>query len=177
MGQANIPPAAKIIIGLIYHNSAIKVQALASLERRLGKIDFYSQEMDFNYTDYYEQELGKPLKRIFVSFKLLRQESLLSGIKLYTNELEKHFSLQEKRQINIDPGFLNSGKLILATTKVQKHRIYLGKGIFAEVTLFYGRGTFKPWPWTYLDYRTKEYIDIFNSIRQIYLQQMEPAPG
>ena len=145
------------------------------LKRRFGAIDFYSPEINFNYTDYYEQELGKPLKRMFVSFKRLGQEALLCGIKLYTNKLERRFWRKEKRQINLDPGFLNSGKLILATTKDHNHRIYLGKGIFAEVTLFYQRGTFRPRPWTYPDYQSKEYIDIFNLIRQVYLKQIKNA--
>jgi len=84
-----------------------------------------------------------------------------------------------KRRINIDPGFLSLGKLILATTKDQCHRVYLGRGIFAEVTLFYKRKTFNPWPWTYLDYKSQEYIDIFNSIRAIYQKQIRyhlPTP-
>ena len=78
-----------------------------------------------------------------------------------------------KRRINIDPGFLSLGKLILATTKDQCHRVYLGKGIFAEVTLFYKQKTFNPWPWTYPDYQSREYLEIFNSIRGIYQEQIK----
>ena len=77
------------------------------------------------------------------------------------------------RIINIDPGYLDLSKLILASTKDYKHRIYLTKGIYAEVTLFYQDKTFCPWEWTYPDYKTGEYIEIFNRIRQIYAEQIK----
>ena len=139
------------------------------LKTHFGEMDFLSRELDFNYTDYYYPEFGRPLKRLFVSFKQLRSEDKLSGIKLYTNKLEKRFLQKQRRRINIDPGLLNSGKVILVTTKNYSHRIYLGGGVFAEVTLFYKDGTYRPWAWAYPDYQSKEYIDIFNTIRKIYM--------
>ncbi|OGX32210.1 MAG: hypothetical protein A3G37_00630 [Omnitrophica WOR_2 bacterium RIFCSPLOWO2_12_FULL_46_30] len=167
MGKTKPPPAAKLIIGLIYKQNAVKDKVLDILKRRFGEIDFLSRELDFDYTDYYYPELGRPLKRIFLSFKQLLSEDKLSEIKLYTNKLEERSSRKQKRQINIDPGFLSSGKLILATTKDYSHRVYLGKGIFAEATLFYKDAAFRPWPWTYPDYQSKEYADIFNIIRRL----------
>ena len=167
MGKTKPPPAAKLIIGLIYKQNAVKDKVLDILKRRFGEIDFLSRELDFDYTDYYYPELGRPLKRIFLSFKQLLSEDKLSEIKLYTNKLEERSSRKQKRQINIDPGFLSSGKLILATTKDYSHRVYLGKGIFAEATLFYKDAAFRPWPWTYPDYQSKEYADIFNTIRRL----------
>lgn len=173
MGKTKIPPPAKLVIGLIYRNSAVKDKVLDILKRRFGKIDFLSQELDFDFTDYYYPELGKPLKRILLSFEQLLSEDKLSDIKLYTNKLEERFSRRQKRQINIDPGFLSLGKVILATTKNYSHRVYLGKGIFAEVTLFYKDATFSPWPWAYPDYQSREYISIFNTIRRIYLENLK----
>lgn len=173
MGKTKLPPPAKLIIGLIYRNSAVKDKVLDILKRRFGEIDFLSQPLNFDYTEYYYSELGGPLKRMFVSFTRLLPEDGLADIKRCTNALERHFSLKGKRRINIDPGFLNPGKVILATTKDYTHRIYLGKGIFAEVTLFYRAGTFRPWPWTYPDYQTREYRDIFNIIRKKYIQQIQ----
>lgn len=172
MGKINIPPAAKLIIGLIYRNSAVKDKILDILKKRFGEVDFLSHELDFNYTDYYYPELGKPLKRLLVSFKQLASEDKLSDIKLYTNKIEERFSRKQKRQINIDPGFLSLGKIILATTKNYSHRVYLGKGIFAEATLFYKGAAFKPWPWAYPDYQSKEYISVFNAIRKLYQEQV-----
>ena len=99
------------------------------------------------------------------------QIAQLSKIKVFTNRVENKLSLNSRRQINIDPGYLDMAKLVLASTKDYKHRIYLDRGIYAEITLFYRDKTFQPWEWTYPDYRTSDYIRIFNQIRQVYAQQ------
>ena len=173
MGKTKAPPDAKLIIGLIYKHAAVKDKVLGILRTHFGEMDFLSRELDFNWTDYYYPELGRPLKRLFVSFKQLISQGKLSGIKVYTNKLEKRFLHKYKRRINIDPGLLNLGKVVLATTKDYNHRIYLGSGIFAEVTLFYKDGTYRPWPWAYPDYQSKEYIAILNSIRKLYQERVE----
>jgi thioredoxin reductase len=89
-------------------------------------------------------------------------------IKLYANRLESKFLNSSLRLINIDPGYIDKAKLVLASTKDYAHRIYLQKGIFAEVTLTYRGNSFSPNDWSYPDYRSKEYIDIFNQIRALY---------
>jgi hypothetical protein len=154
VGKIAKPLPAKLIIGLIYRQGSLKDMALDFLKKKFGRIDFLSRPIGFNYTEYYYPEFGRPLKRMFVSFARLLPEDSLSAIKLYTNKLEGRLSLKGKRGINIDPGFLSSGKLVLATTKDHVHRIYLGKGIFAEVTLFYQAGTYRVRPWTYPDYQS-----------------------
>ena len=93
----------------------------------------------------------------------------LYRIKLYTHRLEKKFLAAKLRQINIDPGYLDLAKLVLATTKDYAHRVFLRKGIFAEITLSFRGDSFGANDWTYPDYRTQEYIDIFNQIRKLYL--------
>ena len=96
------------------------------------------------------------------------------GVKLTVRNVEKQFSDAEgSRRINLDPGYVSGAKLVLSTTKNYDHRIYLKDGIYAEVTLHYRNGTFLPWEWTYPDYRTEEYIKIFNHIRRLYLDQLE----
>lgn len=169
MGKIAKPLPVKLVIGLIYRQASLKNRALGYLKEHFGEIDFLSRPLNFDYTRYYYPEFGSPLKRIFMSFRRLFPQDRLSAIKRATNKLEERFSLKGKRRINIDPGFLSSGKLVLATTKDNCHRVYLGKGIFSEVTLFYQAGTYRPWPWTYPDYQSKEYIDIFNTIRAIFL--------
>lgn len=133
--------------------------------------------MAFDYTDYYNEEFGSPLKRQFISFKKLINPDELAGIKVATNRLEKKLSHNSSRIINIDPGYLDMAKLVLATTKDYKHRIYLSKGIYAEVTLRYENKTFQPWEWSYPDYRTAQYLAIFNQIRQIYSSQIRMVTG
>lgn len=169
VGKITKPLPVKLIVGLIYRQASLKDRALGSLKKFFGEIDFLSRPLNFNYTEYYYPEFGRPLKRIFMSFRRLFREDSLSAIKHITNKLEGQFSLNGKRRINIDPGCLSPGKLVLATTKDNCHRVYLGRGIFAEVTLFYQAGTFRPWPWTYPDYQSKQYLDIFNTIRKTYI--------
>lgn len=168
MGKVKKYNSVKFIIGFIYQDEAIFIQARNKLLRRFGKIDFESCPLNFNCTKHYAQEMGIDLKRKFVSFSKLIPMSELYRIKLYTNRLESKFLNLTHRLINIDPGYLDKAKLILASTKDYAHRIYLRKGIFAEVTLSYKGNSFSPCDWSYPDYRTKEYIDIFNQIRCLY---------
>jgi hypothetical protein len=162
----------KLIIGLIFKEESACDRAKIILQKCFGKIDFESQTLPFTHTSYYENEFGINLKRRFISFKKLFPSQDLSKIKITTNEIEKKLSSGKCRLINIDPGYLDLAKLILASTKDHKHRIHLNKGIYAEVTLFYQDKTFRPWDWTYPDYKTNEYITIFNRIREIYASQI-----
>lgn len=173
MGKINKQRPVKLIAGLItsYGNTYKKAKKL--LVACFGAIDYESSELAFDYTDYYEEELGKGLRRHFISFKKLIPPQRLSVIKVKTNKLEEKLSVKNKRKINIDPGYITEAKLILATTKDYKHRIYLNKGIYAEVTLNFSGNTFSALEWTYPDYRTKDYIGIFNHIRKIYTQQLK----
>lgn len=156
----------KLIVGLIAESNKAFEEAEQALAKKLGKIDFESDVLDFDYTDYYEKEFGRDLKRKFISFEKPAGEDELANIKTLTNGIEKVLSKNGKRRVNIDPGCLSLGKLILATTKDNSHRIHLGKGIFAEVTLRYIDGAFRPLDWTYPDYRTKGYLAIFEEIRK-----------
>ena len=83
----------------------------------------------------------------------------------------KKFLIVKSRQVNIDPGYLDLAKLVLATTKDYAHRIFLRKGVFAEIALSFRGASFSANAWTYPDYASKEYIDIFNQMRKLY------APG
>lgn len=173
MGQIKRHQPVKLIIGFIFKEEDILNKAETILERQFGKIDFTSQILLFGHTSYYEKEFGKDLKRRFISFKELISPCGLPKIKIITNKIEHKLSINKCRLINIDPGYLNLSKLVLASTKDYKHRIYLNKGIYAEVTLFYQNKAFQYWEWTYPDYKTAEYTTIFNEIREIYAEQIK----
>ena len=168
MGKIRKYNRVKLVIGLIYSDEVVFLKAKEKLRRKFGKIDFESAALDFNYTDYYEPEMGTGLKRKFISFRKLIPISGLYSIKLYTSRLESGFLSVSGRKINIDPGYVDLAKLVLASTKDYAHRIYLRKGIFAEITLSYRGNSFSPNQWTYPDYRSQEYIGIFNQIRKLY---------
>lgn len=173
MGKTLKQKPVKLIIGFIFKEEPALNKAKVILTRRFGRIDFESTGFPFTYTSYYEGEFGTGLKRKFISFKKLIPPSTLAKIKTAANRIEKALSKAKKRRVNIDPGYLDLSKLVLASTKDYKHRIYLDRDIYAEVTLFYQDKTFKPWEWTYPDYKSGEYIAIFNQIRQIYAEQIK----
>jgi hypothetical protein len=139
--------------------------------------------MEFNYTDYYNSEMGENIIRIFVSFKDLVDPSSLADIKIKTNYLETFYSVRPysdlqkdeevKRKVNFDPGLLCASRLILATTKDNVHRIPVRDGIYEEITLIFRRGRFEALPWTYADYRTEEYAKEFLKIREIYKSDLK----
>ncbi len=178
MAEAKRPSPVKLIIGTIFSSEDILIKAKIILQKRFGPLDFESVIMPFNCTQYYQSQMGPNLLRQFLSFQRLINPQKLAVIKLYTNRLEKGLSRQNgkfRRKINLDPGYLCCSKVVLATCKNYSHRIYLDKGIYAEVTLHFQDGTFAPWPWTYPDYKTNGYIQNFNAIRKIYLKQLPGA--
>jgi len=163
----------KLVVGLLSNQRGRFSRIKIMLEKRYGPVDFVSPLLDFNHTRYYESEFGPDLKRIFYSFKKPLKNKNLETVKLYCRKLESRFSIKNKRVVNIDPGYVTAGKLILFTTKNYSHRIFLGKGIFAEVTLKYEKGSFSAWPWTYPDYRTRDYINFFTEVRSLYMKQIK----
>jgi hypothetical protein len=142
------------------------------LMRKFGPIDFSSPVFDFNHTNYYEKEFGANLKRRFISFKKLINAADLWKTKVITNKLEKRFSKDSKRQINLDPGYISQYNLILASTKNFSHRIYIKNGIHEEVTLIFIDKAFTALPWTYPDYQSKECVDVFIKMRDILNSQL-----
>lgn len=173
MGKITKPEPVKLIVGFIFKDGPSLVRAKTLLEKRFGRIDFESQTLPFIHTNYYSQEFGTGLFKKIVSFCKPIDPGKLAEIKIFTNKIEGMMARNKKRLINIDPGYLDLAKLILASTKDYIHRIYLGKGIYAEKTLFYKGKTYRAWEWTYPDYRTPEYIAIFNDIRQLYANQIK----
>lgn len=174
MGKVKQPGSAKLIVGMISAETRLFDQAEKRLSQKFGLIDFKSPIISFRHTHYYESEMGSNLKRKFISFQDLIDPAEIAKIKLFTNQLEGDFLHPDThgRRINLDPGYLTLSKLVLASTKNYQHRIYVGSGIYAEVTLRCKKGEgFEPWEWTYPDYRTREYLQIFNRMRDIYQGQ------
>ncbi len=175
MEKVKEPLPVKLVVGMISGEESLFKQAEKRLAQKFGSIDFTSSPLPFNCTDYYEKKMQINLKRKFISFVSLIDPAGIVEIKLFTNRLEENFFCPHSRhrRINLDPGYVTLAKLVLATGKNFQHRIYLGKGIYAEITLRYKRGKgFTYWEWTYPDYRSKEYIEIFNHLREIYCHQV-----
>ncbi len=172
MGKINKVLPVKLISGIIAGDTKNFAAVEKALSKRFGPIDYKSPIYDFNQTDYYQKEMGPGLKRRFVSFLRLMDPLRLPSIKLYTNKIEKRLSENNNRRVNIDPGYITAAKLVLASTKDFSHRIYLQDGIYAEITLYYKDRSFRTLEWTYPDFKTPEYIETFNHIRNFFMRQL-----
>ncbi|MBU1076294.1 MAG: DUF4416 family protein, partial [Spirochaetes bacterium] len=179
MGKIKLPEKAKLFIGIIAVNDSIIFKVKEVLEKQWGKVDEQSDLFPFDLSDYYKDEMGERLLKKFYSFKMLINREDIVDIKIRTNRIEEEIKADDKncgRDINLDPGYITLSNVTLATTKDFRHRIYLGKGIYLENTLYYDgkKKTYMEWEeWTYPDYRMQEYKDFFNKIRQTYHRQLK----
>ena len=112
--------------------------------------------------------MGAHLVRRMLAFKNLIRQNELPAIKLSTNRLEKEYSENGKRRVNLDPGYLLLERLVLASGKNFSHRIYLGEGIYADLTLIYQHGAFEKLPWTYPDYADQPMLAFLQQVRSKY---------
>lgn len=177
MNKFELPPPVKLVCGILFHDKELLKPCLEDLIAAFGEMDFESPPLQFEYTDYYFEEMGRPLFRVFVSFlKLIRSEQL-KEIKLFGGALERKYSTPEgKRRLNLDPGYLTGSAFVLSTSKNYAHRIHLGEGVFAQQEILFERKRVRTLDWTYPDYRAVEYQDMLRRIRQIYLHQLrEPS--
>ncbi len=168
MGEIKSPQPVKLFIAVLYEERNILENILPQLEKYWGEIEWISEEILFNYTSYY-RNIGENLKRVFIVFKSLIDPEELADIKVITNEIEKATKEGEKeRRINLDPGYFDGGKIVLASTKNFSHRVYLRQGIYAEATIKWEKGDFRPFPYTYPDYQSPEYRPSLQKIRELY---------
>lgn len=166
MGGPYIHEKPILFVGSLFSLGYIFDSALLILKENFGNILFQSHTFPWNFSSYYGNELGTPIYRNFVFFKSIIDPSSLTELKLKTKKIEDDFLKNNKRQINLDPGYLTLAKVVLASTKNYSHRIYLGKGIYAELALFYRGKRFIALPYTYKDYRDETSLNIFMEARK-----------
>jgi Domain of unknown function (DUF4416) len=171
MGEVRKPQPVKFFVGILTCMPAALTELRGTLEEQLGSVDIESPLLEFVYTDYYEPEMGAGLKRKFWGFSRLASADALVDLKLFTNRVEQGLAVDEKRTMNIDPGYLTAARIVLASTKDFSHRLYLGKGIYGEVTLVFEKKDFRALPWTYPDYRSEDYLSYFRELRKVYIAQ------
>lgn len=170
------PEKATLFTSLLSGDERLFDSASERLSSSFGPIGIRSPIQPWAYTEYYKKEMGSNLKRAFLFFEKPIEPDRLSDFKIITNEMERYFAGKApsgipRRPVNIDPGYLTLSKVVLASTKDYSHRVYIGKGIFAEVTLYYMDKTYQPFSYTYPDYRSQEYIEMFNKVRERVLQR------
>ena len=178
----------KMIVGILFDDEQIYEKALRRLALDFGALDLRSEIIPFTFTDYYREEMGDNLRRQWVSIGPLIRSEQLAKVKAHTNRLEQWLtegagegteqrSATDGRLINLDPGYLDLAKLVLASTKDFSHRVPVGQGIYAEVTLRWRRnqGFEACGDWTYPDYVSSTANDFLNQVRQNYLEQLRPT--
>lgn len=159
----------KLFIGMISQDISLFDELKKRLKEIFGISNMESSVWQWEHSDYYKKEMGAGLKRQFIFFEKLINPGAITEIKLKTIELEKeHLNANNGRRINLDPGYLDSAKVVLVSTKDFSHRIYLDKGIYGEVTLIYSGNSYQILPYTYPDFRTEEYHNIFKKAREVY---------
>ena len=175
MSEPQRPDPAQLFMSIFAPGDDLIQAARKRLEEVLGPVEEESPLLPFDKTRYYAPEFGEHLVRRFFFFERLIPQELIVPIKHLAWKIEKEFSVAGKRRVNIDPGYLLLERLVLVTFKNFSHRIYLGAGVYGEVTLVFRKGKFESLPWTYPDYAAQESRLIFEKARQRYREKRRHA--
>lgn len=174
MGTPKQPKKALLLVAALCADSAVYDEACTMLEGMYGPVIMESPAMPWDYSEYYGDEMGDRLFRRFLFFETLIDEGMLAGVKVATNELEHHFAVDGKRRINLDPGYVTQAKVVLASTKDYSHRMYIGQGIYAEVTLMYTKKQLQKGFFTYSDYLDERTLRTMTLARRLFSAVLMP---
>ena len=169
--KPTLPPPVNLFVGILYSDRALLQEGVARLEALYGPADYRSPDFPFDLTDYYVPEMGSPIVRLFVSFRRLIDPSALAGIKIETNAIEDGLAVHDQRKVNLDCGYMDYDKVVLASAKYNGQKIYLDRGIWADLTLRFEKGRFVPFPWSFPDFKSGRYDRVFLDIRQRYREK------
>jgi len=174
MGTPREPKPAKFLVAILTSEAELISAVESELGAVLGASDARSELIAWTASNYYEPEMGAQLQRAFLSFEALRSPAELAKSKLETQQIEDRFRSKNRggRRVNLDPGYLDAFKVVLASTKNASQRIYLKYGIYAEATLFYYSGGFHGMPYTYADYLWPQTLAFLSRVRAAYLSQL-----
>jgi hypothetical protein len=170
MGQPTPHSPALLLLAAFSRYDAALAWARDRAASAWGPVDMESPAFEFNETHYYDATMGPGLRKLFFTFAAPFDPERLVDVKLQTNQWEEDYAKKagraEPRPLNLDPGYLTLGKLVLGTTKDFAHRVYLGRGIYAEVTLYYKHGRWQHHEYTFADYRRADYQQFFSQCRE-----------
>ena len=179
MWELKSPQPVKLIIGILASDQRCLTASREALAAEFGPFDLASDAWLFNQTTYYKDQTGPRILRQFVTLEEPIDPGELADCKHRTNRLEQELSRTLggtfRRPVNLDPGIIEPSKLILASTKNFSHRIYIGKKMYAEVTLVFDKGTWRRLPYTYPDYLQLPYLEFFSEVKGKLLRQLKSA--
>ncbi len=171
MGNLHSPIPVKLFLGMISREPGLLSECTRLFAQEYGPVDLVSSILPWDHSEYYREEIGTGLLRMFIFFEPLVDPELLAAAKHHAIRIEATFSepaaAGTRRRINLDPGYLTEAKVVLATTKDFPHRIYIGRNIYAEATLHYHKDSrsYQPVEHTYPDFRTEYCLRLFNGAR------------
>jgi hypothetical protein len=175
VGTATTPDKIKPFAAITFAPEARVAEVTSALVRFFGPVDFSYGPVPFDFTDYYGDEMGKGLTKMYLTFETQAEREALADVKVFTNDLERRYAAKGRRTVNIDPGYIAADKLVLASTKDFYHRVYLSQGIFAEVTLHYRKGIYRFFSWTFPDYREPAFLEFLQRVRARYVKTVRDA--
>jgi hypothetical protein len=172
MGSAGQPLKTKLFLAIMFQPHVAIQEVLDALQKKFGPVECSYGPIAFSFTEYYREEMGERLLKMYLSFSTPIEREALAGIKVFTNGLERDRMVNGRRTINLDPGYLAQDKLVLATTKDFYQRLYLGQGIYGEVTLHFRKGRFRHFSWTYPDYNDPPFLKFLTKVRAILVKEL-----
>ena len=137
-----------------------------ALEKTFGPVQYKGPAFPFENTDYYENEFGTHLNRRFIAFKGLDTPEKLISLKLIAVRLEAEWQQGGKRWFNLDIGYMDADKVVLASFKRGPCKLYLGDGVYADLLLKYSEGHFDAMPWAFSDFKDGRYQKSLLVIRE-----------
>lgn len=177
MGEIRTPAKVKIIVGILAKDPQAVEAVRKTLSDKFGEEDLNLEPFPFTFTNYYQDEIGNAPVRAFFSYKTLVERETIVDIKLWTNDVELEIAKQNStpglRPVNLDPGYMSLGQFFLATTKDQRQRVYMQRGIYVEPTLYFQDGHFHAFEWTYRDYQSEKYIQYLEQVRVHLARQIK----
>lgn len=173
MSQLKEPLPGNLTIAVMYRDTLLFENVKKELEERFGPVDIQSEAYSFSdISPYYDEEMGEGISKIVLSFRDLLHREKVKEVKLAAVEIEERYTQDGNRMINLDPGLVTSENFLLTTGKNYSHRIYLGSGVFAEVTLMFGKkGVIRELPWTYRDYLYEPARSFLLTVRSLWKQK------
>lgn len=172
MADTQAADPVKLIAAVLWSGAQELAHALASMQAIWGEFDYTGPDHPFDVTKYYEPEMGEDIKRRILSFARLTAPESIREAKLTCNELEHRLSGGQSRRVNLDIGYLDHNKIVLASAKYAGQKIHLGDGIYADLVGRYRHGRYQPFEWTFPDFRDGRYDKELAEIRRIYLEQL-----
>jgi len=153
-------------------------RVLKVVTQTMGEPVLTSREFPFDLSGYYREEMGEILTRVWFAFANLRDPAWLVQWKLSCYRLELDFSLEGgSRSVNLDPGYLDFGKLVLASFKEAPDKIYMGKGVWAHTCLRYGHGSFTAPDHSFPDFADGRFDGFMKGARNLYRKLLRNRPG